>query len=233
MTRITTALATVLSLGFTPVAAQETNCDGWMSSSWEVQVQFWETATVDTVSDCLNSGANVNARDIVGQTPLHNAARSNVNPEVLTVLLEAGADVNARDMLEQTPLHLVFGYLVSGNENPQVITTLLDAGADVNARDSGGGTPLHGAVWFKDRPEVLTVLLEAGANINSRDIDGEMPLHVAARTPHIENITLLLEAGADGTAVDADGKTPFDIAKGNEALVGTDAYWALSDARFE
>ena len=36
MTRIKLALATVLSLAFTPLAAQETNCDGWNPSDWEV-----------------------------------------------------------------------------------------------------------------------------------------------------------------------------------------------------
>ena len=44
---------------------------------------------------------------------------------------------------------------------------------------------------------------------------------------------MLLDAGADATAVNEDGETPFDLAKDNEALVGTDAYWALNDARFE
>ena len=46
-------------------------------------------------------------------------------------------------------------------------------------------------------------------------------------------ITVLLKAGADATAVRNDGKTPFDLAKDNEALTGTAAYWALSDARFK
>ena len=50
MTRITFALATVLSLAFTPLAAQETNCDGWSQSGWEVAQPFWEAATVDTTS---------------------------------------------------------------------------------------------------------------------------------------------------------------------------------------
>ena len=60
------------------------------------------------------------------------------------------------------------------------------------------------------------------------------PLHLASEsTYNPEIITILLDAGADGTAVNSDGQTPFDLAKDNEALVGTDAYWALNDARFE
>ena len=162
MTRITFALATVLSLAFTPLAAQETNCDGWMASDWDVTKQFWEAVTLETVADCLNSGADVNARDERRVTSLLFAAAFSDNPDVLTMLLDAGADVNIRAEDEYTPLHGA----AENNENPEIITILLDA-------------------------------------------------------------------GADGTAVDGDGNTPFDLAKDNEALVGTDAYWALNDARFE
>ena len=44
---------------------------------------------------------------------------------------------------------------------------------------------------------------------------------------------VLLSADADATVVNEGGFTPFDLAKDNEALAGTDAYWALNDARFE
>ena len=110
----------------------------------------------------------------------------------------------------------------------------LDAGADINARTDTGETPLHRAVSSNKNLEVLTVLLDAGADVNARTDSGVTPLHVAAsdsKTPEV--ITVLLDAGADGAAVNEDGETPFDLAKDNEALAGTDAYWALNDARFE
>ena len=100
-----TALALTLSLASSAVQAQETNCDGWVASDYEVRKVFWEAATPETVADCLNSGASVNARTEDGYTPLHQAAGDNKNPEVLTLLLDAGADVNARDEAGDTPLH--------------------------------------------------------------------------------------------------------------------------------
>ena len=196
MTRITFALATALSLAFTPLAAQENDCDGWMSSDREVTEQFWEAVTSEKVSDCLKSGSDINAKDDDGASPLHLAAFNNENPDVLTVLLNAGADVNGRGRFGGTPLL----FAAFRNENPNVLKALLDAGADLNARISSGNTPLHLVAENNVNPEVLTVLLDAGA---------------------------------DATAVNEDGETPFDLAKDNEALVGTDAYWALSDARFE
>lgn len=231
MTRITTVLATVLSLALTPLAAQQTDCDGWSN------LDYWEAATVDTVSECLNAGADVSARaEITGNTPLMFASAISKNPAVLEVLLEAGADVNARDAGGKTPLFLA----VSLNSMPEVVTFLLNAGANVNARNQQGNTPLHGkpfgrnVPYFFNNTSALSVLLDAGADINATNEDGWTPLHTAAEaSDNPALVTALLDAGADGTAVNEDRQTPFDLAKNNDALAGTDAYWALNDARFE
>ena len=171
MTRITLAIATVLSLGFTPLAAQETNCDGWMSSdaadgfaSGEVIRQFWGAVTVDTVSGCLNAGADVNAKSGNESTPLHYAAGADENPDVLSIiaaLLEGGADINARNSGGVTPLHW-------GAGKPEVLTLLLGAGANVNNRSEDGSTPLRSAGWH-DNPQSIKVLLDARSRHQCED----------------------------------------------------------------
>ena len=70
-------------------------------------------------------------------------------------------------------------------------------------------------------------------NVHARNEWGETPLHLAAQRGTPEGIKALLEAGADGAAQNNDGEIPFDLAKGNEEVKGTDAYWALNDARFK
>ena len=45
----------------------------------------------------LQAGADVNARDEGGRTPLQYAAVLNSNPDVINLLIASGADVNARD----------------------------------------------------------------------------------------------------------------------------------------
>lgn len=88
----------------------------------------------------LEAGADVNARDVSGMTPLHQAAANNSN-DTLALLLEDGADVNARENFGATPLH--FAALANATTTAAV---LLEVGADVNARDDNGATPLQMAV---------------------------------------------------------------------------------------
>jgi len=189
-------LAFSLSLASSPVHAQDTNCDGWVSRYWDAMIQFWEAATPETVVECLGAGASVNARTESGQSPLHLAAAHNKNTEAITALLGAGSDVHIRDANGATPL----AWAAAINENPNALTLLINAGAEVNLRMHYEGTPLHAAAAHSENPEVITTLLNSGA---------------------------------DGAAVNDDGETPFDLAKKNEALIGTDAYWALNDARFK
>ncbi|MGZ6255369.1 MAG: ankyrin repeat domain-containing protein [Candidatus Chromulinivorax sp.] len=84
----------------------------------------------------LQTGADVNARNIFGQTPLHYAQTA----EQTKQLLVAGADVNARDDDGWTPLHMA--------ETAAKTELLLAAGADVHARDNNGLTPLHNDAFF-------------------------------------------------------------------------------------
>lgn len=212
MTSITFAIAAVLSLAFTPVSARGTNCDDWMSSDREVLEQFWEATTVETLADCLNAGANVNARDEIGRTPLHFAAESNKNSAVLAVLLGAGANINARSNFGGTSLHSA----AFANENPDAITLLVGAGADVNARNKSGNTPLHYAAKHNKNPEVASVLVEVGADVNVRNNDGIAPIFTAIvyfkRQPGL--LTMLLEAGADVNSRSPNGSTPIHSASG-------------------
>lgn len=188
--------------------------------TWE----FWDSATPEEIEAALSVVA-VTARDAEGRTALHLAAR-NGTYENISILLDAGADVHARTEFGWTPLH----YAASATQ--ENIVALLKAGAAANARGDFGGTPLHIAA-AEGTPESLLSLLEAGSEVNARSEWGVTPLHVAAAEGTPELVMALLNAGADATLRRTDGKTPFDIAKENEDLVGTGAYWELNDARFK
>ena len=144
-------------------------------------------------------------------TPLHLAARSNPDPDVVTALVEAGADLHASGgesyRRGNTPLHYA-----GENPNPAVAAALLDAGADAHVQAQGGRTPLHEAAANATNPAVIELLVEAGADVNARDASGYTPLHSAARyNPRPEIASALLAAGADVNARHPDGYVPSGL----------------------
>lgn len=221
-------------------AADPTDC-----SHWNTEV-FAGIATADGTAACLAAGADVNARDKAGNTPLllatyywaggANWAPASEDPAVVAVLLEAGADVNARNSSGSTPLHhAAVGQSQEPErgwydrvENPAIVAVLLAAGADANARTGDGGTsgrqyfpgttPLHVAASMEGL-ETVAMLLEAGADIHARDSNGDSPLRLAAGGGfrHPEIIEILVEAGADVNDRNERGTTVLLSALGSPA----------------
>ena len=196
-------------------ARSKGDCQEWNTEA------FFTSATPGEVRGCLDAGADANAADDGGKTPLHWASERNENVEVVRVLLDAGADVGAATGLGSTPLHGA----ASSNGNVEVVRALLDAGADIGAanysvRRSGGisvtlniATPLHYAAQINENAEVTRALLEAGADAGGTDKYGQTPLHYAAESnENVEVTRALLEAGADAGATDNAGLTPLQYA---------------------
>ncbi|CZR54758.1 uncharacterized protein PAC_04642 [Phialocephala subalpina] len=165
----------------------------------------------DVVILLLKHRADVNAKDIVGRTPLHYAMESTT--PVVQLLLEHGAEVNTADNGGWTPLHLAAFY-----SHSEVVRMLVDNGGHVEVMIvDTKQTPLHWAAWNEDGP-MLDFLLQHGANINAQNMNGESALHYAARY-HQSILPQLLIRGADVNMETEDGQTPL--------------YWAASNMETE
>ena len=54
----------------------------------------------------VDAGADVDAKNDYGDTPLHLAASGNENLAMIQALVDAGADVHAKNNHGSTPLHV-------------------------------------------------------------------------------------------------------------------------------
>ena len=65
----------------------------------------WKGADPARVDRCIAAGANIEARDKYGETPLHKAAEHGT-PETVAALIHAGAGPTARAWDRETPADL-------------------------------------------------------------------------------------------------------------------------------
>ncbi len=155
----------------------------------ELLRQAAKRGDVEATNLLLQQGANIDAADNSGETPLHIAA-FNSSSEVGRVLLERGANIEAADKAGWTPLHYA-----AQKGHSEVVKVLLDAKANIDAADKGGRTPLNYAAQW-GHSEVVKILLEQGANKDAADNYGNTPLHDAAFNGRSEMVKALLEKGA-------------------------------------
>jgi hypothetical protein len=164
----------------------------------------------EAVAALLARGANINARDHEGATPLIFGCSSG-DLAICEVLLAAGADPRLMSEDNVNPLSIA----CSKESLLPLVPRLLAAGADPTVRDNDKDTPLHTAASY-NFAEVVPMVVAAGAPLDSQNEDGKTPLMLAAEEGANNAIRALVAAGADINVKTDKGISALALAVANK-----------------
>ena len=167
---------------------------------------------VEVAEVLVKAGADIDALDDAGQSPLQWISATGRYKPVCRYLIAQGAKAEASDIF----------WACSYGDIPAVLRFLEADASLVHARRPPGPaihtswvgrTPLHEAA-ARGEAEIGRLLIEHGADVNARGgIRDATPLHAAAVCGHRELVNLLLGANADPKAVDDLGATAEEWAE--------------------
>jgi ankyrin repeat protein len=158
------------------------------------------------------AGADINAPDMHGRTPLHHAVLG-LRHQLLPALANARTVAHA-DFQGNTPLHLA---AISGNT--LALAVLLDWQAAPEVRNRDGNTALSCAC-AQPCVNAVILLLRANADMSVENHFGQRPLHIACQNGRLEAVRLLLARGADVHCATGYGDTPMSLAqRANHAAI--------------
>jgi len=160
----------------------------------------------DIAEYLIGAGADVNASDDAGETPIFSAIKRE-RPELTQLLIDKGAKVNVKDSRQFTPLTVA---AAAGAD--RIVEPLIKAGADVKA-ETYGLTPLMFAVAAR-KIDTVRLLISLGASINqASSMSGQTALFQAIYGANAEMVKVLIELKANVNFRTKDGETPLKAAQ--------------------
>ncbi|MDE2759223.1 MAG: hypothetical protein OXH90_02840 [Paracoccaceae bacterium] len=130
----------------------------WHEYDWFV------TATLTEVQNCLRAGADVNSYPSTSLSPLENAIGDTPDPKIIRTLLYAGAKISS---------YALYLAIRRDSHEREILQMLIKAGADVNATDPDEKcrNPLQ-ITAAENKPELVAMLMQAGGDPLHEDWGG-------------------------------------------------------------
>ena len=189
------------------------NCNLEANDSFNRTVLHWAAIdNAELIPLLLDKGANIEARDGSGMTPLHHAIVAG-NIDSVRMLLARNADVKAIDNSRNTAML----FACRARDNAAVLATfLLQHGADVNAANNEGMTPFM--VVNSTPPynsKLISAIFSAKPELNAQNNHGETALMLcltryATGAPKIPWAMILHIPGLNFDLQDRDGYTAMN-----------------------
>ncbi|MBI5651339.1 MAG: ankyrin repeat domain-containing protein [Chloroflexi bacterium] len=175
-------------------------------------IQAAERGDTQTVMQLQTAGANINARDARGRTPVMAATHRN-QVETVRALLQAGADVNIRDQQLDNP------FLYAGAEGLlEILQLCIAARADTQLTNRFGGTALIPAAERGHVAVVNELLTRTDVDVNHVNNLGWTALLEAivlsdGGVKHQQIVQMLIDHKANVMIADKHGVTPLEHAR--------------------
>jgi len=158
----------------------------------------------EAIKTLVKLGANANAKNKDGETPLWTAVTELKNPNIVELLLDLGAKIDSR----RSDLGMTALDWAAFDGKLEMVKSLLNRGANPNAgRGSTHSAPIQQCA-HSGNVDILRLLLKSGADVNALHF-GSHALGTAAVFGHEEFVRMLLEAGADTNQPEESGTTPL------------------------
>ncbi|KAI9888328.1 MAG: hypothetical protein M1814_000581 [Vezdaea aestivalis] len=194
---------------------------------------------MEIIQIALDEQLDINAKDGVGSTPLHLAARAN-NIEAAQLLVGKGASTLLKNMSGQSALNEALlinsvglaSYLLqkkvestfdsflnssllsaAGSGSPAPLELVLkETKTDLKYRNIRGASALHMALKMSSQPQHhIKLLCERQCDVNESDITGSSPLIYAAEKGRETAVWLLVQNSCDSSAKSPKGETAAEI----------------------
>ena len=200
---------------------------------------------VEAVSQCLAEGADPNARDGGGYSPLMTCAlqprpRLDDQYEIMGLLIDAGGSVESVSQHERTTaIDMVRNRIKTLEQNHGASFYRPETANEERAQEYlfANMNSLRRALRVLQRPMARKALMETDAGLGLCDDEGRTVMHLAAAEGNLARLQEGLDSYADLHAKDNEGYTPAmeaaaaGQAQALELLLPLDDQWAKSQTR--